>query len=213
MATLSEQRIEVLLRPYLQAKLPDEFQETVPATQASLSALFGELSLYLDLLLRWNERTNLTAIRDPEEMVERHFGESLFAARVLACRMGGGATVLDIGSGAGFPGLPLQLAWPRLKVTLAESQGKKSAFLREVLRATGAKAEIWSARAQELPAHRRFDAVTMRAVDKPEQAVAEALRRVQPGGYVVQLCGASQAKGEVIPIPGLRSGVVALSRV
>ncbi len=84
MATLSDRVIEALLRPYLQAPLPSTPEGTSTATLVSLSTLVPALSLYLDLLLRWNERTNLTAIRDPEQIVERHFGESLFAARVLA---------------------------------------------------------------------------------------------------------------------------------
>lgn len=212
MATLSDRVIETLLRPYLQAPLPSTPEGTPTATLASLSILVPVLSLYLDLLLRWNERTNLTAIRDPEQIVERHFGESLFAARVLAARVADGATVLDIGSGAGFPGLPLQLALPHLKVTLAESQGKKSAFLREAIRLTGANAEVWPARAQDLPSGRCFGGVTMRAVDRPEQAIDEARRRLAPGGYLLHLCGASQSLGEMVAMPGLNSGVIDISQ-
>ncbi len=212
MATLSDHAIKTLLRPYLEAPIPDTPEPGVAATQAPLSVLLAALSLYLDLLLRWNKRTNLTSIRDPGQIVGRHFGESLFAARILASRLKDGSTVLDIGSGAGFPGLPLQLALPHLKVTLAESQGKKSAFLREAARVTGANAEVWPARAQDLQAERRFDAVTMRAVDRPEQALAEAGRRLVPGGYLLQLCGPSQALGEVTTLPGLASGVVDVSR-
>src|ERR1700728_3898680 len=100
MPTLSESAIATLLIPSL----------TPPA------AILPQLSAYLDLLLKWNARTNLTAIRDPEEIVRRHFGESLFVARHLpACD-----TLLDLGSGAGFPGIPIQLALPELNVTLAE---------------------------------------------------------------------------------------------
>src|SRR5580704_7224389 len=114
MPTLTESAIGTLLTPYLTR--PPE--------------ILPQLSLYLDLLLKWNARTNLTAIRDPEEIVRRHFGESLFTAKHLpACR-----TLLDLGSGAGFPGIPIQLALPELKVTLAESQNKKAAFLQEAVR-------------------------------------------------------------------------------
>ncbi len=89
MATLPESTIATLLQPYLtrQATFPD--------------ALYPKLSTYLDLLLKWNTRTNLTAIRDPEEIVRRHFGESLFAAQHLDPAA---TTLLDFGSGAGFPG-------------------------------------------------------------------------------------------------------------
>src|ERR1700686_1797783 len=114
MPTLSEFAIADLLTPYL----PDP-----PAT------LLPQLSLYLDLLLKWNARTNLTAIRDPEEIVRRHFGESLFAARRLALSEIApvAITLLDFGSGAGFPGLPIALLRPAVQVTLAESQNKKAA--------------------------------------------------------------------------------------
>ena len=108
-------------------------QPSVPA------GLYQQLSAYLDLLLKWNARTNLTAIREPEEIVRRHFGESLFAgtaARRSALRRD--ASLLDFGSGAGFPGLPIQLLLPDLRVTLAESQGKKASFLREAVRTLGA---------------------------------------------------------------------------
>src|SRR3979490_2916864 len=111
MPALSESAIASLLTPYL---------SEVPAT------LLPQLSTYLDLLLKWNARTNLTAIRDPEEIVRRHFGESLFAAQHLDA---GTTTLLDFGSGAGFPGLPIALLCPDIQVTLAESQNKKATFL------------------------------------------------------------------------------------
>lgn len=216
MATLSDSTIEALLRPYLELPLKAPLENRSPAfltaSQAEPSRLIPALSTYLDLLLRWNERTNLTSIRDPEQIVCRHFGESLLAARVLASRLGDGSAVLDIGSGAGFPGLPIQLALPGLRVTLAESQGKKSAFLREAVRVTGSAAEVWAGRSQELQAERRFHAVTMRAVDRPEQAAAEAGKRLLPGGYLLHLCAATQGKAEIIPLPGLATGVIEITR-
>lgn len=212
MAALSEDRLGELLGPYF-APLPG--LETVAgqgASQLPLSGVLGNLGVYLDLLLRWNERTNLTAIRSAEEMVRRHFGESLFAARLLAARVKDGDAVLDIGSGAGFPGLPLQLLLPQVRVTLAESQGKKSAFLREAVRATGAGAEVWAARAQALPQERQFEAVTMRAVDRPEQAVAEGRTRLRTGGWLLEMLGAEPAAAGGVPVPGLQAGVVLLSQ-
>ncbi|HEY9127542.1 MAG TPA: 16S rRNA (guanine(527)-N(7))-methyltransferase RsmG, partial [Acidobacteriaceae bacterium] len=153
MSVLPEPRIAELLAPYL--AVPQE--------------LLPQLSAYLDLLVRWNARTNLTAIRDPEEMVRRHFGESLFAAQHL----GSPATLLDLGSGAGFPGLPVALARPEIAVTLAESQGKKATFLREVVRTLGLKnVEVWAGRAEALP--RTFHTVAMRAVDDMAVALAVA---------------------------------------
>src|SRR5438067_6064559 len=120
MPILSEPTIADLLTPYL----PDP-----PAT------LLGHLSAYLDLLLKWNAKTNLTAIRDPEEIVRRHFGESLFAATKLYPDDGSAEeTLIDFGSGAGFPGVPTKIYVPELHVILIESQNKKAMFLREVIR-------------------------------------------------------------------------------
>ena len=145
----------------------------VPASLLSTSTgLLPQLSTYLDVLLRWNSYTNLTAIRDPAEIVQRHFGESLFAASLLP-RDG---SLLDLGSGAGFPGIPIQLLHPELHVTLAESQGKKAAFLREAVRVLQLKTEVWPRRAEDLPSLSRFDTVALRAVDRMDRAVPLAAR-------------------------------------
>jgi 16S rRNA (guanine527-N7)-methyltransferase len=160
-SSLSPNLIAELLQPYLASDL------AVP------EGLYEQLATYLDLLLKWNARTNLTAIREPEEIVRRHFGESLFAAQHL----GKCTTLLDFGSGAGFPGLPIQLLRPELKVTLAESQNKKSTFLREVVRTLGLKTEVWADRVEAMPASRSFDVVALRAVDNMQVAVAAASQR------------------------------------
>ena len=170
MDTLSEAHIATLLHPYL------------PNASAALCA---QLSTYLDLLLRWNARTNLTAIRDPEEIVRRHFGESLFTAAQLPPA----TTLLDFGSGAGFPGLPIQLLLPNLAVTLAESQGKKASFLREASRVLKLPTEVWSARVETMPADRAFDVVALRAVDNMAAALTEATRRTRSGGTLAILGG------------------------
>src|SRR3982751_5067787 len=140
--------------------------------------LVPKLSDYLDLLLRWNARTNLTAIRSPEEIVRRHFGESLFAG----ANLGEPApdALLYLGSGAGFPGLPIALLHPHIAVTLAESQNKKATFQREVVRSLGIdNVEVWAGRVEELPADRRFHTVTLRAVDNMPAALAAATSRAE----------------------------------
>src|SRR5580692_8691345 len=86
---------------------------------------------YLALLMRWNARLNLTAIRDEDGILSRHFLESIACARIIPA---GAGTLLDFGSGAGFPGIPIALCRPEIAVTLAESQTKKAAFLQEALR-------------------------------------------------------------------------------
>ena len=145
-------RIAALLEPFLEQPLP--------------TSLFDQISIYIDLLNRWNTRINLTAIRQEEEIVTRHFGESFFLARHLfptprsssSCHPErsenmrkahvfaeskdpyrtnavSSPDVLDIGSGAGFPAVPLKLWAPHIHLTLVESNHKKAAFLREVARA------------------------------------------------------------------------------
>jgi 16S rRNA (guanine527-N7)-methyltransferase len=156
--------IEDLLQPYLLG---------LNAPESGWLHIYEQLTVYLDLILKWNARTNLTAIRSPQEIVRRHFGESLFAGGHLGLC----TTALDFGSGAGFPGIPIQLLRPDLQVTLGESQGKKAAFLREVCRELGLKSEVFPARIETLPPDRLFDMVVMRAVDNMAAAIAEATRR------------------------------------
>ncbi len=180
----------------------------------------AQLSRYLELLLRWNGRTNLTAIREPEQIIIRHFGESLQCARALPA---GVQTLLDFGSGAGFPGAVCALQRPQLSVTLAESQGKKAAFLQELCRTLGLTAAVFAGRVEELPAERLFDAVTMRAVDNMETASAAALRRVAEGGWLVMMTTEGAAQGflsrlnrlrwvEPVRIEGSRERVIVLGQ-
>src|ERR1700678_4242622 len=131
---------------------------------------------YSDLLLRWNARTNLTAIRDEEGILSRHFVESIACARALP---DGIATLLDFGSGAGFPGIPIALCRPEIAVTLAESQGKKAAFLQEVVRILEISAKVHAERAETLSA--KFDCVTLRAVDRMPKAIQVATELLGPG--------------------------------
>jgi 16S rRNA (guanine527-N7)-methyltransferase len=180
---LTEQQIATLLVPYFPAPTP---------------LLLWQLAGYLELLLKWNSRTNLSAVRSPEGIVERHFGESLFmASRLPACR-----TLLDLGSGAGFPGLPIQLARPDLKVTLAESQHKKSSFLREVVRTLELSTEIWGDRVEAMDPDRRFDVVALRAVDRPIAALCAAKARLAEGGVIAHLTSGRCVDGSCHPVPG-----------
>ena len=102
-----------------------DFRVTVSASQAS------QIQEYLRLLLTWNEKVNLTAIRDPLEILYRHFGESMFAASVVPLEKG---RLADVGSGGGFPGMALKILSPELQVSLVESNTKKAVFLAEVIR-------------------------------------------------------------------------------
>src|ERR1700686_4751446 len=94
----------------------------------------AQIQEYIRLLLVWNEKVNLTAIRDPLEILHRHFGESMFAASVVEL---GKCRLADIGTGAGFPGLALKILLPEAQIVLVESNIKKATFLAEVVRALG----------------------------------------------------------------------------
>jgi len=185
-------RISDLLAPFLRAPL-SEIQ-------------LRRLSTYLDLLLRWNQRTNLTALRDAESIVTRHFGESLFAADQLFPHAASpqplpGAEnaspafprVVDVGSGAGFPGIPIHIWSSPIKSTLVESNNKKVAFLREVCRAlTLTSIDVFAGRAEHFPS--RADVVTLRAVDRFDTVLRVAAALVAPAGRLALLITSAQTK-------------------
>jgi 16S rRNA (guanine527-N7)-methyltransferase len=102
-----------------------EFQIPIESEQVIL------IQQYIAILLRWNEKLNLTAIRDPLEILYRHFCESMFASGAIPVDKG---RLADIGSGPGFPGIPLKIARPELELCLVESNIKKGTFLAEVVR-------------------------------------------------------------------------------
>ncbi|MGA8201645.1 MAG: 16S rRNA (guanine(527)-N(7))-methyltransferase RsmG [Candidatus Sulfotelmatobacter sp.] len=195
-------RIAELLQPFL-SPLPNvchsERDRRAGEEPASLSATqLKHISMYIDILKRWNARINLTAIRDEEEIVTRHFGESLFAARCLfpegyaASEAGAGrVTVADLGSGAGFPGIPIKLWAPGVQLTLIESNHKKAAFLREVCRAlTLTDVDIRNVRGEEVV--ETYDLVTLRAVENFREALGTAAGLMTNDARLGLLIGSSQ---------------------
>jgi 16S rRNA (guanine527-N7)-methyltransferase len=198
-------RIAELLEPFLG---PAKDQRLTPSDLLNIST-------YIDLLLRWNAHINLTAIRHPEEIVIRHFGESLFAARHLVPAFTHTLSVsahpaadagvrpseqiadpplrlIDVGSGAGFPGLPIKIWRPRIELTLIESNQKKATFLREVARKlTLTNVHVCHGRAENY-AKPRADVVTLRAVERFSSALPIAARLVAPGGRLALLIGDAQ---------------------
>jgi 16S rRNA (guanine(527)-N(7))-methyltransferase RsmG len=248
-------RIATLLHPFTDRTLPE--------------VQLQQISTYIDLLLRWNAGINLTAIRDPDEIVTRHFGESFFLARHLfpdarvarapspawpsnstyppkpemqPSRPSSPSTlpladslsnqarpepaeptvrstdpslllskcrVLDIGSGAGFPGLPLKLWAPTISLTLIESNHKKSAFLREVARAlTLTDVNVITARAETLAETApSADIVTLRAVDRFDTILPIASKFVAPAGRLALLIGSSQLPNLASLAPAFRLGL------
>jgi 16S rRNA (guanine527-N7)-methyltransferase len=234
---MNPSRIAELLDPFLGP------EEQRPNTQG----LIGSISTYIDILLRWNARVNLTAIRNEEEIVTRHFGESLFAARHLfppcspmppvvkpfdglpSAAVGNDQRrtinevprVGDVGSGAGFPGIPIKLWIHEVKLTLIESNHKKATFLREIVRAlTLTGVDIQNTRAESLP-NISFNVVTLRAVERFVSILPAAAGLVTPQGRLALLIGQTQlpqaqsalpnlAWSATIPIPRSDSRVLAI---
>lgn len=139
---------------------------------------------HVRLLLAWNPAINLTAITEPEAIAARHVADSLAALPILSARQPG--TILDLGSGGGFPGIPLAATLPSTGVTLVESVGKKAGFLRAVVRALAIddRVSVANARAESLvPGH--WEVVTARAVATLATLVEMALPLLDEGGRLV----------------------------
>ena len=195
--------------------------------------------------MRWNARINLTAIRNEEETVTRHFGESLFAARHLfplypvpssvspvvkdfdlaeARSPKPVARVADLGSGAGFPGIPIKLWIPNIALTLIESNHKKATFLGEVARAlTLTDVNIQNVRAETLPPS-TFDVITLRAVERFASTLPIAATLLASAGRLVLLIASSQLDTtrstlptfswhSPIPIPDSRSRLLLVGQL
>jgi 16S rRNA (guanine527-N7)-methyltransferase len=154
-----------------------------------------QFGLYYATLVDWNSRVNLTSITNLEGVQVRHFLDSLTVGTALLAEMGAanppeGFSLLDIGAGAGFPGVPLKILWPKMKVVLADSIGKKTAFLKELAGILGLSgAEVVTARAEDLgqnKAHReRYNVVTARAVASLPVLCEYCLPLTRIGGWVV----------------------------
>jgi 16S rRNA (guanine527-N7)-methyltransferase len=145
---------------------------------------------YLALLVKWNRAYNLTAVRDPAEMVSRQLLDSLSILPWVR-----GPRVLDVGSGAGLPGIPLAIARPGWALTLLDSNGKKTRFLTQVCLELGlANVVVVQARAEQYrPADQRgFDTVTARAFASLAQLLALTRHLLAPGGRWVAMKGPSE---------------------
>ena len=153
----------------------------------------GRLTAYLELLLKWNSKINLIGKASDKECITRHFGESLFVARCLNFE----GRLLDIGSGAGFPGLALKIVCPDLDVTLLEPVARKRAFLKEATRVCQFdRISVLASRlegfASDLP-HPGFDFTTSRAVGGIESLIENAATCLKPGGRVCLWLGHADA--------------------
>lgn len=142
--------------------------------------------LYLSELRKWNRKINLTAIREDREIIIKHFLDSF--SFIKGFTPGAGMELLDMGSGAGFPALPLRIACPEMAVAMVESVKKKASFLRHIVRTLGlAGIEVVDKRTEELPDsfRFRFDVVTARAFATMDKALATGGEFLKPGGLMV----------------------------
>lgn len=122
----------------------------------------NKFELYSKLLLEWNEKFNLTSITNKDEIVQKHFIDSIYLVKYVDLS---NKSLLDVGSGAGFPGIPLAIVCPSVKITLLESNGKKVTFLKEVVKSLKLdNVSIIQARSEELNKKEQYDFVTARAV-------------------------------------------------
>jgi 16S rRNA (guanine527-N7)-methyltransferase len=152
--------------------------------------LAAQISAYAELLIAWTRKISLTSLRDPIEILKVHFGESLFAAHLLQLEEG---RLADVGSGAGFPGLVLKVARPRLHLTLIEANSKKATFLSEVVRKLGIDGvRVFCGRMETYPEREgQFDFITSRAVGHFEKLLHWASTMLSTRGTVVLWAGDS----------------------
>ena len=145
---------------------------------------------YNELLLDWNTKINLTAITEPEEVVKKHFCDSLACLSFIK----NGATVCDVGTGAGFPGIPMLIARPDLDITLMDSTNKRLNVIRDILDKIGLSANVVHSRAEEAGKSKEFrekyDFSTARAVSNLRDLTEYCLPFVKVGGAFVSMKGA-----------------------
>lgn len=199
-SSLSDERLGQLLDPY---------------GVTTNHRLCERIRNYTATLLKWNEKIALTTIRDVDDIVRFHFGESMFAVSKLNISKG---RLADIGSGAGFPGIPIRMVATDLQLTLIESNKKKAAFLCEIVRVLDlAGVDILPMRMEQATGtdRNRFDFVTARAIGNYEALLQWSRQQLYPGGMLILWLGSEEIRKmsvarywnwrDPVAIPGSRS--------
>jgi 16S rRNA (guanine527-N7)-methyltransferase len=178
MLSLTNTQINEALRPYGFQPAPD---------------LTAGINTYIELLLKWNKTVSLTTVTKVDQILAFHFGESLFALPMLPVEK---SRLADLGSGAGFPGIPLAMARPSLEVTLIEPNAKKFAFLNEVIRQLSlSNVSAVRGRTDDLQfPNERLQIVTARAVGQFDALIEWAKARITPGGKLILWVGDAYAR-------------------
>ena len=188
--------------------LPPALRDTLEAGLAALAldrALATPLLDYLALLLRWNQAYNLTAVRDPGEMVSKHLLDSLAMHPHVDAIAEAGGCLADLGTGAGLPGIPLAIAKPGLRVTLVESAGKKARFMREAVRQLGlTNVRVAESRIEALDEPGHFDAITARALATLPLIIELGGHLLKPEGRLLAMKGAYPSEEIAALPPGWR---------
>jgi 16S rRNA (guanine527-N7)-methyltransferase len=178
MLSLTDTQINEALKPYGILPAPD---------------LTAGIRTYIELLLKWNKTVSLTTVTELDQILAFHFGESLFALPMLPVEK---SRLADVGSGAGFPGIPLAMARPSLDVTLIEPNAKKFAFHNEVVRQLSlANVRAVRGRTGDLQfSDEDFEVVTARAVGEFDDLLGWAKARITPGGKLILWVGDQDMK-------------------
>jgi 16S rRNA (guanine527-N7)-methyltransferase len=180
------------LRPALEAGLRD---------LGLAPALAEPLLAYLALLARWNQTYNLTAVRDPQEMVGKHLLDSLAMHPFVDALAQHGGSLADLGTGPGLPGIPLAIVKPGLRVTLVESNGKKARFLREAVRQLGLKdVRVAESRIEAVDEPGAYDAITARALATLPLILELGGHLLKPDGTLLAMKGVYPAD-EIAALP------------
>lgn len=176
--------------------MENRLQELLLAVNVKLDpCIRGQLVWYLEEMLRWNRSINLTAIKDPVEALEKHLVDSLMLVPFLK----GDERLLDMGSGAGLPGIPLKIAWPTLRVLSVDSVHKKIVFQQHVVRSLALSAfKAEACRIESLACkpdcRHAFDVVTARALTHLSQLIEMADPFLAEGGRLLAMKGPEGAK-------------------
>lgn len=177
------------------------FRERLFEEAKSIGIILDDIALerfekYYEMLVDYNTRMNLTAITEEQEVIVKHFCDSLYL--LTKYHVPNGANIIDVGTGAGFPGLPLLIARPDLKLTLLDGLNKRLVFLQAVLSETGLCAEIVHARAEEGAAEKKYrekyDFATSRAVARLNVLCEYCLPYVKKGGTFLAMKGPAAAE-------------------